>query len=1274
MQGPESPSPSDRSSATRQPIAAPRVGDSPTVITGQSGSSAKRALAPGASLKALPLPQPGDRIESFELEMPIGVGGMGAVFRAFDTRLDRHVALKILPPEQVNDPEVVQRFYQEGRAAARLDHENIARVYTIGHDAGYHFIAFEFIEGITIRQRVERDGALPIGEAVNYTLQIASALVHAAERGVVHRDIKPSNIIITPQSRAKLVDMGLARRFERGGDDGLTQSGMTLGTFDYISPEQARDPRDVDVRSDLYSLGCTLFHMLTGRPPFPEGTVLQKLLQHQEEPAPDVRSINADVPPDLAAIVMKLMAKDRDRRYQTPEQLVRDLLILAGALGLRSVSPEGLLWMSAAQPPAWERHLVWAIPVIGFAMLLLFLGWWVQDGPVAAPGPGPSPNIVAQPPNPKPAETKPPVSDVPAERARSSEPAEAASTASREIYLDSQENLLDVLSKAPRRSTIVLTDDGPYILNSTPKLIKRDLTLRADTGVHPVLLLARDAAVPEQGPSVLLDFVEGQVVLDGLEFVLETKDRDSAASIRAENTELTIRRCVFRRQGARTKRGRFVALQLRASPTSPQGDRTAPVVAEACHFDPGQIGVLAIGPIDVQVRDCTIAASDPAFWFDNAKAATPVPVDLRLRHNSILAGDGPVFRFDGTAPRVWVDDSIIAPGRDAHATLVAIDDPDQLDWRGRGNVFGRVATYVQSTGGRSSRSPVRDPAAWADSLANVRETGSQHTEERVWAEADPGETLATDNPAHAFRLAASSARASGPGARKGPFGTLTTAVALADSKDKRTPEPARTQESAKSRASEPDARPAESAAGMPPMGMPPTTSDTTTTAQTSGDMAELPAMPPLRTQETASNENDATRSTEPVRENSAQQARTTNGQARTEKSTAADANAERSGLTESDPAVIQSADQFLKAIARGGTRGGTLRIAANADWELPTIELRGPGRWIFRAEPTASRPATRPRIRFRPAFPELKASTAWTTWVELRSGALQLEGLDIVLAQSDAPREGRWAAFGVAPGADFSLAGCTVTIEGDRVPSTVVAVPIGEPGEDPARGMPSAASVRLSDSLIRAGGDLVEIAPGRRLELDLNDVVAATKGSLVHARGAVRATSPDPIRLKITLRQVTARMGGGLVRLESAAGEPELPVAELNVRDSILATTAQGDPLFRVDGQDALESLRDRIVWEGHGVAYHQINTYRRDQSAQVGTFPSNYDRHSWTVAVGSKEESPIHKDVKFLNEWDSNRAAWTLKPDDVKLDSSSPAPSAGADLANIPSPPASGL
>ncbi len=248
--------------------------DPPTILRGASSSARKRqATAPPAA--PVVLPEPGQLVDCFLLEEAIGVGGMGAVFRALDTKLDRQVALKLLPPDQALDPEVVPRFYQEGRAAARLDHDNIARVFSIGQDGPLHYIAFEYIEGETVRQRVERTGAVPVAEAVNIALQIAYALVHASLRGVVHRDIKPSNIILAPGGRAKLVDMGLARHFERGGDHGLTQSGMTLGTFDYISPEQARDPRDVDVRSDLYSLGCTLFHMLTGRPPFPGGTVLQ---------------------------------------------------------------------------------------------------------------------------------------------------------------------------------------------------------------------------------------------------------------------------------------------------------------------------------------------------------------------------------------------------------------------------------------------------------------------------------------------------------------------------------------------------------------------------------------------------------------------------------------------------------------------------------------------------------------------------------------------------------------------------------------------------------------------------------------------------------------------------------------------------------------------------------------------------------------------------------------------------------------------------------------
>src|SRR5437763_5879774 len=204
---------------------------------------------------------------------------------------------------------MIRRFKNEAQRAARLDHPNIARVYYVGEDGGWNFIVFEFIEGTNLRDRAEKDGPLDLEQALHYTLQIAEALAHSSSREVVHRDIKPSNVLVTASDQVKLVDMGLARlhQVESEADD-LTASGVTLGTFDYISPEQARDPRAADVRSDIYSLGCTLFYMLTGRPPFPDGTVLQKLLQHQGDEPADPREFRPDLPDDLVRLLWRMLA------------------------------------------------------------------------------------------------------------------------------------------------------------------------------------------------------------------------------------------------------------------------------------------------------------------------------------------------------------------------------------------------------------------------------------------------------------------------------------------------------------------------------------------------------------------------------------------------------------------------------------------------------------------------------------------------------------------------------------------------------------------------------------------------------------------------------------------------------------------------------------------------------------------------------------------------------------------------------------------------------
>ncbi len=340
----------------------------------------------------------GRKLAHFELIESIGVGGMAAVLRARDTQLERIVALKILPPEMAADPENIARFHQEARAAARLDHETVARVYYCGEDQNLHFIAFEFVEGDNLRAIIDRRGQLPVQEALHAMLQVATGLAHAAERGVVHRDIKPSNIIIGPNGRAKLVDMGLARNLGPQTDDGLTQSGVTLGTFDYISPEQALEPRDADVRSDIYSLGCTFYHALTGQAPVPEGTAARKLHHHQHVPPIDPRQLNPDIPNEVAAILSRMMAKDPRHRYQRAEHLVQH--ILQATQGLNGAQgPGGVLFVDAALPaPPRTRPLL----VVGCAAAIV-VALVILVGPsrkVPFPGLVPNGNPNSQPENP----------------------------------------------------------------------------------------------------------------------------------------------------------------------------------------------------------------------------------------------------------------------------------------------------------------------------------------------------------------------------------------------------------------------------------------------------------------------------------------------------------------------------------------------------------------------------------------------------------------------------------------------------------------------------------------------------------------------------------------------------------------------------------------------------------------------------------------------------------------------------------------------------------
>ena len=319
----------------------------------------------------------GVRLGHYLIEERIGRGGMGGVFRAVDERLNRVVALKVLAPSSARDPAAVERFRNEGQAAARLDHENIARVYYIGDDHGVPFIAFEFVRGMNVRDVILQKGMLSPEEAVNYTLQIAQALRHTSAARVVHRDIKPSNIIITPSGHAKLVDLGLARQEHSEPTRELTTPGTTLGTFDYIAPEQARDPRCVDVRTDIYSLGCTLYHMLTGQPPFPQGTIIQKVVDHHLDAPPDPAVRNPLVPPRLSEIVRTMMASSPDDRFSGPDELIAELSQVAASLGLRPTHADNMIWsrpLYERQPGFFDLNKGWLL-AISLLLLIAAVIW-----------------------------------------------------------------------------------------------------------------------------------------------------------------------------------------------------------------------------------------------------------------------------------------------------------------------------------------------------------------------------------------------------------------------------------------------------------------------------------------------------------------------------------------------------------------------------------------------------------------------------------------------------------------------------------------------------------------------------------------------------------------------------------------------------------------------------------------------------------------------------------------------------------------------------------
>lgn len=261
----------------------------------------------------------------YKLLRMLGKGGMSSVYLAEHILMRARRAIKVLPKNRVQDATYLDRFRIEARAAAKLDDPNIIRTYDIDEHDGQHYLVMEYVEGQDLHQYVREKGPLSFVAAANYIAQVARGLAHAHEMGLVHRDIKPANCLVDKNDVVKLLDMGLARLIDDEASLTLDNNENVLGTADYLAPEQALNSHKADARSDVYSLGCTFYFLLTGHPPFPEGSISERLLKHQVETAPSILKDRPDAPPILVRICEKMMAKKPSDRYQTAKEVEESL-------------------------------------------------------------------------------------------------------------------------------------------------------------------------------------------------------------------------------------------------------------------------------------------------------------------------------------------------------------------------------------------------------------------------------------------------------------------------------------------------------------------------------------------------------------------------------------------------------------------------------------------------------------------------------------------------------------------------------------------------------------------------------------------------------------------------------------------------------------------------------------------------------------------------------------------------------------------------------------
>jgi serine/threonine protein kinase len=1169
----------------------------------------------------------GRRLAHFELVEPIGAGGMAAVIKATDLTLGRAVALKILPPQTAADAEHVTRFQSEARAAAKLDHENVARVYFCGEDQGVYFIAFEFVEGENLRTIIDRRGTLPVAETVRYMLQVAAGLAHAAERGVVHRDVKPSNIIITPAGRAKLVDMGLARHRDAAAD-GLTRSGVTLGTFDYISPEQALEPRSADVRSDIYSLGCTFYHALTGVPPVPEGTAAKKLDAHQHVPPPDPRRFNPAIPDDVVAVLGRMMAKDPRDRYQRPEDLVHDLLVIARrTMGAGSLAPstgttdEGL-WVDAPLPANPRRTGLWAAAAVLAVVLLVAV---IEAGRPTPPVSGVNvARLVAPPTETDSADTKTPAANVPVTERdgpstpKNSPPPHAVLTVHEVADAD---QLRELFRQDVHELHVRLTGTEPYVLNDAEgegdpaglSFAGKRLVLEAADPASPAVIRFK-AAPAGDGKSAAALAVTGKdgaavtATVRGVRFEIDGGPEVPAAAIAARDVDkLDVDRCSFvmpdQPVGARPAGA--VVVQGRAP------DRST-VALKDCLFVRGTQAVQLLGRANVYAQHCCFGPhAGGVIHLRDTDAADGGGTLVRLEHcSALLDGGAVVWAEDGAGGAIQVGHCLFSsPAPTAPAPRGARDDEAGAVLVRQTGAAAGVLTYQGLLGldGNSERNGYHNLAAlWCDetspaaprratTLEDARALSSAGRDDvRRTAEFrdDGGMELAQSpwaDPAPLARLADAAKTNAPPGAARDAF-----AVNLRLSRLRLS-------------------RPQFGVLG----------------ALRNVWGPSYPTTPP------------------PDAEPPVVRAKVVNP-------AAPRMDAERGIYTSLAHAVLDARP------------GDTILIQKTGPLEVEPLRLERPDlRLTIKAFP-----------RYRPVLmlpPPVEPDAALFGVLD---GELRLEGLDFALRPGRSACRSQ-AVVSMAGGGACSFVNCVLTLEEiEGVSLSAVLVPEVSAARPGTGSFPR---LRFETCFIRGKGDLLTARAGRRFEIDLDGTLAALDGSLVSAGGAAREPAAGPAQVR--LRRSTAVLTESVLDLRSGRDEDARrgstpPPVALACENSLLAA-ANGRALVRVDGVDSDDQVRQLLTWTSRQTVY--VNT----GSALVEVVPANpermpqptpFDADKWLAFTREADPAATLVRLRFANPPGTDRPWARSRPADLRTKPADPsragvAADIGAPLDSLPAP-----